>query len=280
MTPAMRLLTTFAQEHASDVARMLERGSAEQVAPLLDRLERDDAARLLARMTPRNAAEALLALTREAAGELLDELGASRAALLLSHLGAGDRQELLAQLKGRHADAVRRLLIHAARTAGSVMDAMVLSVADDATITDALDHVRRHADSGLFYVYVVDRDQHLVGVITLAELLGADPAAAVRALMTDRPEYIGARASLLAIAAHPGWRRHHALPVVDDAGVLLGAVRYETARRIEHELGQAVRQSDVGQTASALGQLYAIGALGMVDWVNVLVPSKRKREAQ
>lgn len=278
MTAITALLETFAQEHPNDVARLLDRGNAEQVAPLLRGLDRDSSARLLSRMNPSIAAGVLMRMARAEAAPLLAAVGASRAALILSHVDAAARRGFLEEMTGREADAVRRLLVHTARTAGSIMDAMVLSVADDATAGEALAQVKQHAAHVLFYLYVVDREQRLVGVLTLSELLGADLDTPVQSLMTDRPDAIGSRASLLAIAAHPAWRHFHALPVVDERGVLLGAIRYETARRIESELGQAVNQSDVSQTAGALAQLYAIGALGMIEWMTALSPSKRKRE--
>ena len=279
MTAIAALLDVFAHEHPNDLARLLDRGEVVDVAPLLERMERPAAARLLSRMNATRAAEVLTKLERDEAAQLLAEAGVSRAALILSHADAATRRALLEQMKGREAEAVRRLLVHGARTAGSVMDAMVLSIADDATAAEALLQAKRHATNALFYLYVVDRDQLLVGVVTLTELLAADPETTVQSLMTDRPDAIGARASLLAIAAHPAWRDHHALPVVDDRGALLGAIRYETARRIESELGKAVKQSDMSQTAGALGQLYAIGALGMVEWMTALAPSKRRRES-
>ncbi|MET0386877.1 MAG: CBS domain-containing protein [Polyangiales bacterium] len=278
MTAVAALLETFAAEHPNDVARLLDRGTAEQVAPLLDRLERDASARLLSRMNPITAAGVLVRFERDVAAELLAAIGASRGALVLSHVDAATRRSILERMKGREAEAVRRLLLHGARTAGSVMDAMVLSVNEDASVSEALAQAKQHSAHVLFYLYVVDREQKLIGVVTLAELFGADPDVPVQSVMTDRPDAIGSRASLLAIAAHPGWRDHHAMPVVDERGVLLGAIRYETARRIESELGQAVNQSDVSQTAGALAQLYAIGALGMVEWLTALSPSKRKRE--
>jgi magnesium transporter len=279
MTAIPALLTVFAQEHPNDFARLLDRGDVSEVAPLLETMGRASAARILSRMNTTRAGEVLTKLERDEAAELLGEVGVSRAALILSQLDAALRRGLLERMKGREAEAVRRLLVHGARTAGSVMDAMVLSVVDDASAADALQQARQHAANTLFYLYVVDRDQILVGVVTLSELLGADDNTPVRSLMTDRPDAIGARASLLAIAAHPAWRDHHALPVVDDNGALLGAIRHETARRIEAELGKAVKQSDMSQTAGALGQLYAIGALGMVEWMNALQPSKRRRGA-
>jgi magnesium transporter len=277
MTAIAALLDVFAQEHPNDFARLLDRGDVAEVAPLLVEMDRPSAGRLLSRMNATRAGEVLTEIERDDAAELLAEVGPSRAALILSHVDAAKRRALLAEMKGRSAEAVRRLLVHTARTAGSVMDAMVLSIANDATAAEALQHAKQYAANALFYLYVVDRAGLLVGVVTLAELLGANPDATVQSLMTDRPDAIGSRASLLAIAAHPAWRDHHALPVVDDDGVFLGAIRYDTARRIEAELGKAVKQSDMSQTAGALGQLYAIGALGMVEWMTALAPSKRRR---
>jgi magnesium transporter len=278
MSAIQALLETFAQEHPSDLARLLDRGSAEQVAPLLDGLDREASGRLLSRMNPSTAATVITQLNSDAAAQLLRAAGVSRAALILSHADATTRLSVLDAMTGREAHAVRRLLIHSARTAGSIMDAMVLSVADDANASEALAQVRQHAEHVMFYVYIVDREQRLVGVVTLRELLGADGDDTVQTLMRDRPEAIGARSSLLAIVAHPGWRHYHAMPVVDERGVLIGAIRYETARSIERELGQAVRQSDVSQTAGALAQLYAIGALGMVEWFTALSPTGKGRK--
>lgn len=277
MTAIAALLEVFAAEHPNDFARLLDRGAVSDVAPLFERMDRASAARLLSRMNATRAAELVAQIEREQAAQLLAAAGASRAALILSHVDAATRRALLDRMSGREADAVRRLLLHGARTAGSVMDAMVLSIAEDATAGEALEQAKQHAAHTLFYLYVVDRDQLLVGVVTLTELLGAAPETPVQSMMTDRPDAIGSRASLLAIAAHPAWRDHHALPVVDDRGVLVGAIRYETARRIESELGKAVKQSDVSQTAGALGQLYAIGALGMVEWMTALGPGKHRR---
>ncbi|HET8935280.1 MAG TPA: CBS domain-containing protein [Polyangiales bacterium] len=276
MTAIAALIDVFAQEHPNDFARLLDRGEVAEVVRVLERMDRESAARLLSRMNATRAADVLTKLARDEAAQLMAAAGPSRAALILSHVDAATRAALLERMSGREAEAVRRLLVHGARTAGSVMDAMVLSIAEDATAGEALQQAKQHAQHALFYLYVVDRDQLLVGVITLTELLGAEPSASVQSLMTDRPAAIGSRASLLAIAAHPAWREQHALPVVDERGALLGAIRYEAMRRIESELGQAVKQSDMSQTAGALGQLYAIGALGMVEWMTALTPSKRR----
>jgi magnesium transporter len=273
----LALLTTFATEHPIDVASYLERGTPEEIAHVLAQLDHDAAARVLARLTPSAAAAGLGALELDAAAEILAEAGPSTAALVLARCPENLRHATLAAMTGRMADAVRRLLVHPAHTAGSIMDAMVPAVADDASVGDALDQVRGHVDHALYYIYITDRTQRLVGVTTLRQLLQADEETSVLSVMRERPTYVPAHASLTAVVAHPGWRHYHALPVVDREGTLLGVIRYDTARSIERELGQAVRRTNVAQTAGALAQLYAIGTLGMAEWFTALSTTRRNK---
>ena len=280
MTAEQALLATFAQEHPIDVAQWLDNGTAEEVAHVLSQLEAGDAGRVVARMAPAVAAASLSALSLAEAAEILAEAGPSAAALILARSSEARRRATLGAMSGRRADAIRRLLMYAAHTAGSVMDALALCVAADATVQEALGQVKTELAHALSYVYIVDREQRLVGVITLAQLLQAEPEASVVAVMRERPQAIAAHASLTAVIAHPGWRHYHAMPVVARDGVLLGAIRYDTVRAIERELGQSVRRTNVAQTAGALAQLYAIGTLGMAEWLTGLSSARRNNKSQ
>jgi magnesium transporter len=269
------LLITFAREHPVDVAHFLDRGTPEEAAYVLGQLEPPEAGRVLSRMTPSAAAASLSLIDVEQAAELLSEAGASAAALMLARSPDHVRRETLAAMSGLEADAIRRLLVHAAHTAGSIMDALVLCVADDSSAEEALTQVKQHGAHALYYVYVIDREQRLVGVTTLRELLRVEGDTSVLSVMRERPDAIVSHSSLLATVAHPGWRHYHAMPVVDRDGVLLGVIRYDTARATERELGQAVRRTNVAQTAGALAQLYAIGTLGMAEWFTALSTTRR-----
>ncbi|HKU39645.1 MAG TPA: CBS domain-containing protein [Polyangiales bacterium] len=276
MNAELALLATFSVEHPIDVANLLERGTPEEIAHVLGLLERDAAGRVVARMTPTAAAAGLALLEIDSAAEILAEAGASAAALVLARCPEQMRRTTLDAMTGREAAAIRGLLVHAAHTAGSLMDALAFRVPDDATTAEALEQARGQVDHVLYYVYVVDRQQRLVGVTTLRQLLQADPAASVHSVMRERPVALLSHASLAAVVAHPGWRHYHALPVLDREGALLGVIRYDTAREVERELGQAVRRTNVSQTAGALAQLYAIGTLGMAEWFSALSSARRK----
>ena len=85
------------------------------------------------------------------------------------------------------------------------------------------------------------------------------------------------------IARHAGWKRSHALPVIDHERRLLGALRYSTFRAIETELGQDASGPDVDQTASALAELCALGASAMTRFIGAAlalegVPPERADE--
>lgn len=271
------LLSTFATEHPIDFAHLLERGTPEEMAHVLRQLDHETASVVIARMTPAAAAEALGELNVEHAAEILSEAGASNAASVLARCPEETRRTLLGHMTGREADAIRRLLLHAAHTAGAIMDALVPCVADDATVQEAMRQIKDQVDHALYYVYIIDREKKLVGVTTLRELFQADSEASVLSVMRERPAKLQAHASFAAVIAHPGWRHYHALPVVDRENVLLGAIRYDTARSIERELGQAVRRTNVSQTAGALAQLYAIGTLGMAEWFTALSTTRRNK---
>ena len=113
-----------------------------------------------------------------------------------------------------------------------------------------------------FYLYVVDRDRKLVGVLDIRELLIAHSNELLPAVMRSNLDRVRAGAGIADMMAHPGWRDYDALPVVDEAGVFLGALRHRTLRRIETDSPSA--QDGATETLAALAELYFIGAGGML----------------
>jgi magnesium transporter len=95
--------------------------------------------------------------------------------------------------------------------------------------------LRRSSQHALYYVYVVDREGRLIGVVNLRQLLLTSSKQSLQTLMR-RPVYsLPPGADHAGIVAHPGWRELHALPVVDGSGRFLGVLRHETVRRLEED---------------------------------------------
>jgi magnesium transporter len=185
------------------------------------------------------------------------------AALSLRSMAPSLREEVLAALPDRRSRALISLLRFPDGTAGALMDPEVLALPHDLTAREALARIREAAGNARYNVYVVDREQMLVGVINLHELLMARPGDRLSSLMQTSVHRLPARADRHAIVSNPGWQEVHALPVVDERGVYLGAIRYRTLRLLEEQLRGSRSTDDA--TARALGGLLRAGASAVVE---------------
>lgn len=269
MSAVLALASAYAAAHPSEVARLLESASDVERADLLSALDVAAAAPVLAATTPRCAAEAIARLSKEDAARILEALDPRAAAVLLVRLPQAEAAALLEPLSAARSAQLRMLLQYGPACAGGRLDPRAPGVPESLTAAEALRRVLREPDGVLYYVYVLDDAQRLAGVINLRELMRAPDDSRVEAFMVRNPDRLQADDPLERIARHAAWRRVHALPVVDGSGRFLGVLRYSVFRAIEAELGQAVSGPDAGRSASALAELYGLGANALLHLASV-----------
>lgn len=246
--------------HPMRAAVALEQLGIAPAIEFLSGISREQLARVAPLLSPQFAAEVLGALPIETVAGMLAILPRDGAARLAR--GLGERREaVIALLPDESRASLGVLLRYPPDTAGGLMDPTVLSLPDDLSAGEALARVRELSENARYNLYIVDRQQRLVGVLNLRELLLADPETRLAALMVERPHALPATAGQASIVTHPGWREAHALPVVDEAGRYLGAIRYRTLRMLEEAFR---RRGSEAETSGALGELLAIGAGGLV----------------
>jgi magnesium transporter len=254
-----RLADQLLAAHPERAAIALERQSLESSVALLCTTSAEHLARVVPLLSPQFCGDILRALPDEQVGEMLDSLSSDTAARLARLLG-DQAERVLAAVKPVQADAIRSLLRYPADTAGGLMDPSVLALPRDLTAAEALDRIRAHSQNARYNLYVVDRDQRLVGVLNLRELFLAEPSVLLGDLMVANPQRLLASVGRASIVSDPGWRTAHALPVVDDQGRYLGAIRYKTLRSLE----DAIHHRKESEPAQALGELFSVGAGGVV----------------
>ncbi len=269
-----RLAVGLIEEHPDDAASVLERLPAAAAAALVAHLGHERSSFVLSRLDP-NVASALVAeLDEEEAAGAIASLPLESAARLLRRLDGERAEALLAQLPASRSRPLRALLRFREHSAGALMDPEVLALPVEIAAEEAVERVREAPERARYNVYVVDREQRLVGVLNLHELLAAPPRAALATVMTRDPLRILANAERRAIVEHPGWREVTALPVVDRDGVYLGAIRYRTLRRLETDVARGGPEG--ASAATALGDLFATATAGMVE-AALGAPSRRAR---
>ncbi len=254
----IELARSFAESNPEAAARALERTDPAEAARVLRVLPTREAGAIAERLPPHTAAALVRHLGLEPTRELLATIAPRQAVLLLFHLEEDHREALLAALPSTEANQLRALLQFPADTAGGMMELQVVSLAVDLTAHEAIESLRRAPKEALYYLYVTDRENHFVGVLTMRELILAAPGEPISPLVrrdvlsvlpsTDREE----------LATLMRQRRLLALPVVDEERRLLGVVTHDRVL----DAAQQEAFEDVQKMVGAGGDESALSPLG------------------
>ncbi len=221
-----------------NLQRALERQHPSDLAFIFRTLREHDrrtAFDVLARRNPKQAMEALAELDMDAAADLLLDRDAAEIARLLGELQADDAARLIKRLPAtvsqqvrermQHRNDVGSLLDHADRSAGRIMNPSVFALPETATAGEAVAALQRSAGLEMvFYLYVVDRDGHLVGVTSLRRLLVVPPDTPLGRIMTTEVVRAHSDMDQEEVAHLVAAYNLLAVPVVDEENKLVGTI--------------------------------------------------------
>ena len=276
MSLERRLAEAFLEEHPPEAALALERLPAEQRAAVV-RGAPAEASRALREMVAPAAAECLSRLTAGEAAPVLERLAPDVAIPLLRRMPADTAERVIAGLPADRKESLRRVLQHPEGTAGALMDPAVLAFPDDITVAEARVRLRREPHGLLHYLFVVDRTGLLVGVLDIPELMRARSRDGIRTVMHGDVAHLPAWTPASAVRAHPGWRTFHAMPVTDEDGRFVGAIRYQTLRRLEQDAGAGRAAQRATIAVGALGELFHLGMAGFVEGLAATAVTRTSR---
>ncbi len=196
---------------------------SEQIA-LLPEIAPEDSADILEEMEEAEAAEIALEIPTDALIRIVEEMEADEVADLLGDIEPEQAEALLDGIEDP--EEIRPLLLHPDDSAGGLMTSEFLALRARMSAADALAAIRAWEPDAetAYYLFVVDRHKHLVGVINLRQLVVADPKAPLNAIMD--PEVIAVPAGTDQEECARLMQRYDllALPVVDRDNVLLGVI--------------------------------------------------------
>jgi magnesium transporter len=255
MNPDSRLSAAFLRDHPAAAARALEDFPAESVAKLLAATSPLTAEHIIEHFSPVFAASCLAAIEPLAAGQLFAQLLPDFQILLLRQLDRDRHEALLSALQPDLAASLRLLLPYLEGTAGALMEAPLASVPEGLSVRHALKRIKRIKRGMKFYIYVTNAKGQLMGVLTLHELINAQPASNISQVMHRHVVSLSPTHSLHTVIDSPYWQEYHALPVTDENQVLLGVIRQKAVRRFEE------RSLHAGTVGGGLGTFMAVGEL-------------------
>jgi magnesium transporter len=211
---------------ASEWADLVPQLESREVAVLLQWLPDEEIPMLLEELSPFEAARILRTLAGPEAAALLEEMDPDDAADVIEELPDSTADEILIRMSPEDAEEIRQLAAYDPETAGGLMTPDFVAVPADASAAQATAAIRQLADEAetANYVYVIDAERHLLGVLSSYRLLLSPPETPVVELMAPSTIRIRASADQEAAARLLTDRNLLAIPVVDDADHLLGII--------------------------------------------------------
>jgi magnesium transporter len=221
-----------------NLVRLLRKLHGSECAEIFTHLTVTEQSKLIERLPDVDLATSIFTyLEEDTRTKLLPHLSTSRLVTIVRLLPPDDAtdmlgdmpperlQEMMDQLPEPLAAQITRLLSYDPQTAGGLMTTHYIALEDTSTVAEALQTLR---DSGraetVFYLYVVDAEDHLVGVVSLRQLVMANPETTLRHLMETEVVSVAADEDQEQIARLITQYDFLALPVVDHSRRLVGIV--------------------------------------------------------
>lgn len=212
--------------HPADIAEIISQVSRDEGTLLFKDLDIETAAGALSELKPEMQADIINAMDAEKAADIIEEMPPDEAADVLSDLPAEKAKEILEHIEKEEAEDIQELLGHEEDTAGGLMTNEFIAYPPDITIKEAIEGFKKDAEEieTVYYIYIVDENEKLIGATSLRELLLAEPDTQLSGTMETKLKTVTPEADEMVVAEIISKYNLVALPVVDNEGVLLGIV--------------------------------------------------------
>lgn len=234
------------------IKKLVRRGANQNVKKIIEKMHAADVAYIFRYLNDNEqsvifgliddtetSSEILSQLDTPSSANILTRIGAKKAAIILKEMDPDDevsvleevaediRDEILSCMSTSDSERVEELLQYPDDSAGRIMNTNQFALFEDVTVTEAIGELQRKgADSTemVFYLYVIDKRNHLVGVSSLRQLLLVPPETAIKSVMTQEVVSVKPETDQEEVARVVERYDLLAVPVVDHENKLLGIV--------------------------------------------------------
>ena len=222
--------------HPVDVADILEKMEPEQRVAVFDQLDTSHASDTLEEIDPSVQRMILSSLSREKIAQLINEMTPGQAADVLAVLSTSEMRDILELLDSENAKKIQSILEKHEEKILNFATSNFLKFAPDLTVKQAHEQYRQVASVSdvIMYLYIVDEQDTLLGVIDIRELMKANDDAKLKDIMDQIVGSLSPGSTLREAVAMFSRYSFRALPIVDDTGKILGVLPYRDMITLKH----------------------------------------------
>lgn len=224
----------LAMLHPADLADLIEDMDIHERSAVVESLNREVLAEALEEMDPRVQVAIMRGLEPDKAADIIEEMSPDEAADLMADLPEATASVIFNELDDDYGEQVKGLLEHDEDEAGGLMTTEFVALPPDKTIVEALAYLKQNATEidVIYYIYVINEANELLGVVTLKELLTNEIFTPLSRIMTGRLITAKLDDDADKVADLLGKYGFRAVPVVDDDNHLKGVIRFKTILEI------------------------------------------------
>lgn len=253
--------------HPADIAELFQHLNLKQAEWVFEHIpNREEKADILMELDEEERKKLLEGMDPEQIGHYIDLLDTDDAVDLIQELDEEDREEVIQNIGDvEQAGDIVDLLQYDEDTAGGLMGTELISVNENLSMPDCLKEMRRQAEDldDIYYVYVVDDDNRLKGVLPLKKMITHPSVSKIKHVMEDNPVVVKVDMPIDEVAIDFEKYDLVAMPVVDSIGRLMGQITVDDVmdqvreqQERDYQLASGI-SSDVDADDSVLAQTKA-----------------------
>lgn len=227
--------------HPADLADIIEELDIHKRSEFFQSLDVETAAEALEETDPKIQVRLIENMNPALASDIIEEMSPGEAADLLGDLPKEKAEGILREMEQEMAADVQELLVHPEEKAGGLMTTSFPALSPEASVAEALDWLRQQSENLdlIYYLYLIDGEEQLLGVLSLRDLLTASPQSRLSDLMDTRVVSVNLEDEKEEIASRFAKYGLKAIPVVDGQNRMKGVILFKTLLEVvAPELGK------------------------------------------
>ena len=246
----------FLELHPTDQAEIfldIEKGKRERIYKLLTPSE---FAEIFQSLEVEQQKKVALELDEKYAAEMFNDMYADDVADFLGEMNeTGEAEKILKAMDKEEADEVKELLAYPPETAGAIMTKEFMAIKASSTTSNVIEQLRQEGPDAetIYYLYVIDNNDKLVGVVSLRDLITAPTTEIIESIMSTRIISVATTDDQEEVAKIIKKYDFLAVPVVTADGVLVGIVTVDDVMDVLEEEAE----EDFGEINAARGSMDA-----------------------
>ena len=249
------------EQRSSDIAEIVELLDNEERRAVFDVLERSVSAEVLEKVDEATRSELFELLGEEELGELISELDPDDAADVLSELPEEESEEFLEHMDVEEADQIKDLMAYSEDSAGGIMDPVLVSVSEKATVAEAIREIQNaEIDEDFFSVFVVNQTGQFIGDVRVRDLITKKETTSIKDLTDTDTIWVHVNADQEHVRNIFSKNDLIVVPVLDDKNKLAGRITADRVIEVAEEEAAEDMYTMAGTDAAELEKISAVHA--------------------